>query len=331
MRYLVTGGAGFIGSHLVEALVAEDHEVVVLDDLSTGRLDNLAAVRGDVQFLHGDVRDEALVARAVEGTDTVMHLAATVGVRRVVQRPLDALLANVRGAEVVLAQAERSGARALVTSTSEVYGKNPSVPLSETDDLVIGPPSVPRWTYAASKAVVEMIAMGRAREHGAAMVVARLFNTVGPRQTGAYGMVVPRFVRQAIAGEDLTVYGDGRQSRCFCAVEDVVAALLGLVNDARADGGVFNVGSDREVTVRALADTVVARTASRSRIRMVTYEQAFGSGFEEPRRRVPDTRRIRALLGWRPASELEATIDRLIEDHAHASVARSGRRGGCDP
>jgi len=313
MNVLVTGGAGFIGSHLVERLLADGHTVAALDDLSTGSLANLAAVRGHpgLRFALGSASDEATLAPLVAQADRIFHLAAAVGVRLVVESPLRTLRTNVRTTDLVCELAARRGAPLLLASSSEVYGRSTRVPFAEDDDLVLGATTVGRWSYGCSKALDEFLVLATARERGLPVVVARLFNAVGPRQTGRYGMVLPSFVAAAVEGRPLLVHGDGRQTRCFCHVLDVVDALVALVDGAAAPGRVFNVGSVDEISVRALAERVVARTGSRSPIEHVPYDRAFGAGFEDLRRRVPDVSRIRAAIGWTASRSLDEVIDDL--------------------
>jgi len=312
-RYLVTGGAGFIGSHLTEALCKEN-QVTVLDNLSTGHFDNLDDFGGRVRFVHGSVLDSLLVDELVAEADVVVHLAAAVGVKLIVERPLHSLLTNIKGSETVLEAAHRYRAKVLLASTSEVYGKSRGGAFSEDDDRLLGSNKVSRWGYSTSKAVDEILAFAYHRERGLPTVVVRLFNTVGPRQTGAYGMVLPRLVAQALAGEPLSVHGDGLQSRCFCHVSDVVGALQALLSEPGAEGEVFNVGSTEEVTMLELAQCVVEAAGSDSEIRLIPYEQAYGEGFEDMRRRVPDTARIRDLVGWRPRHSLDQIISEVIAE-----------------
>ena len=313
MRYLVTGGAGFIGSHLAEALIRREDEVVVLDDLSTGRAENLTHLDEGVRFVHGSVLDPLVVDELARETDVIVHLAAAVGVRLVVEKPLRSFLTNIRGAEVALEAALRYRRRILLASTSEVYGKNDHTPFHEDDDRVMGSAAVARWGYAVSKAVDEILGFAYHRERGLPVIVARLFNTVGPRQTGAYGMVLPRFVAQAVAGTPITVYGDGRQRRCFCHVSDAVDALLGLLEERQAEGNAFNVGSTEEVEICELAERVINAAASTSKIQLVPYEEAFPEGFEDMRRRVPDVSRIHDLIGWEPKRSLDDIIAELVD------------------
>lgn len=311
MRYLITGGAGFIGSHLTDALVARGDEVLVLDDLSTGRAENIAdaVATGRAHFREGSVCDEEAVDECLEWADACFHLASAVGVKLIVDRSVESLSRSVRGSQVVVEGAHRLGRRLLFASTSEIYGKNSVGGLTESSDRVLGPPSVARWSYSTAKAFGEAIALGYHREREADNVVARLFNTVGPRQTGAYGMVLPRFVGQAIANEDLTVYGDGSQSRCFGHVFDTTRALVMLMDEEGARGRAFNVGRSSEITILELAETVIARTRSHSSIRMVPYEEAYGDGFEELGRRRPDTTALEQMTGWRATRDVEDAID----------------------
>jgi nucleoside-diphosphate-sugar epimerase len=314
MRALITGGAGFIGSHLAEALLAAGDEVDVLDDLSTGRIENLQAIQGHPRFvLHvGSVRDEALVQKLVAAVGVVYHMAAAVGVRLILERPVETIATNIVGTEMILRAAAPGLTRVVVASTSEVYGKNDRVPLSEEDDRVLGPTTKSRWSYACSKAIDEFLALAYHREHGLPVVIIRFFNTVGPRQTGRYGMVVPRLVRQALDGEPITVYGDGAQSRCFTDVEDAVRATVALATCPAATGEVFNVGSSHEVTIDDLAERVKRLTGSRSPIVHVPYDQAYQPGFEDLRRRVPAIAKAERVVGYRPRVALDETLGRVI-------------------
>jgi nucleoside-diphosphate-sugar epimerase len=314
VRYLVTGGAGFIGSHLVEALATRGDHVLILDDLSTGErrnVDHLLTSEG-VELVVGSILDAELVDDCVRSVDACFHLASAVGVQLVVSRPLDTLLCNVRGTDIVVSAAVRHGRRLLYTSTSEVYGKNSTGSLSEDSDRILGSPFKARWGYAIAKAFGEALSHGYSRECGAEIVVTRLFNTAGPRQKGAYGMVLPRFVQQALAEEDLTVYGTGTQSRCFVHVADTVHALMLLIEADEALGGVYNVGSSVEVPIIELAAKVIERTDSLSRVRLIPYEAAYGDGFEELGRRKPDTAQLERLTGWRTSRSLDETIDDVI-------------------
>jgi UDP-glucose 4-epimerase len=315
MRYLVTGGAGFIGSHVSDALIGRGHEVEALDDLSTGSVENVASLLGHPRFsfVEGTVRDLMTVREAVRRADAVVHLAASVGVRRILERPLESLINNVHGTELVLDACAELERKALVASTSEIYGKNKAGPLSEDADRILGSASRPRWWYSISKAVDEILAFAYWRERGTPTIVVRLFNTAGPRQTGTYGMVIPRFVRQALNGDDVTVYGDGTQRRCFCHVDDTVRALLALLDHPLSVGEVFNIGSRQETTVNELARRVVDITGSSSRIVHVPYEEAYGEGFEDMQRRIPDTTKIESLTGWRPQRTLDSVITDVID------------------
>ena len=315
MRALVTGGAGFIGSHLTEALLVAGHEVTVLDDLSTGRLANLAAVEGHprLEVSAGSVTDESLVRKLGGGADVVYHLAAAVGVRLILDQPVETIETNIVGTETILRAARETRPRVVLASTSEVYGKNDRVPLSEDDDRVLGPTTKSRWSYACSKAIDEFLALAYHREHALPVTIVRFFNTIGPRQTGRYGMVVPRFVRQALDGGPITVYGDGGQSRCFTDVEDTVRATIALAAATDAVGEVFNVGTTDEVTIAELAERVRALTGSRASIAFVPYDEAYQPGFEDLRRRVPDIRKIERVAGHRPRVPLDETLRRVIE------------------
>jgi UDP-glucose 4-epimerase len=320
-RYLITGGAGFIGSHLAEALLANGDEVSVLDSLSTGRLSNLAGVRSNPQFsfTQGSVLDELAVDQAVRSCDVVVHLAAAVGVKLIVEQPLYSLTTNIKGAITVLEAAHRYRRKAMVASSSEIYGKNNSGPLNEKSDRVLGSPAVARWAYSTSKAVDEILAYAYHHERDLPTIVVRLFNTVGPRQSPAYGMVIPRLVRQAMAGDALTVYGDGTQTRCFCHVDDVVDALIRLLHEPAAVGDVFNVGSSEEISIQGLAELIISRTGSTSSIRHLPYEEAYEAGFEDMTRRVPDVAKIHHLTGWRSQRTLAETLEDVI-----AEVRREG-------
>ncbi len=314
MRALVTGGAGFIGSHLTEALLAAGREVVVLDDLSTGQLGNLAGVAGHprLEVVAGSVTDETLVRKLVTGADLVYHLAAAVGVRLILDRPVATIETNIMGTETILRAALEGRPRVVLASTSEVYGKNDRVPLSEDDDRLLGPTTKSRWSYACSKAIDEFLGLAYHREHGLPVTIVRFFNTIGPRQTGRYGMVVPRFVRQALDGGPITVYGDGCQSRCFTDVEDTVRATIALSLAPAAVGGVFNVGTTHELTIRALAERVRALAGSDSPIVLVPYDEAYQPGFEDLQRRVPDIRKAERVVGYRPRVPLDETLRRVI-------------------
>ena len=315
MRALITGGAGFIGSHLADALLADGHTVFVLDDLSTGSFENIAHLKGrpGFQYTIDTVTNEPVLAELIDQCDTIYHLAAAVGVRLIVEAPVRTIETNVHGTEVVLKQAAKKGKLVLIASTSEVYGKSTDVPFREDGDLALGATIRHRWAYACSKALDEFLALAYWKERKLPVVIVRLFNTVGPRQTGRYGMVVPTFVQQALAGEPITVFGDGTQARCFTYVSDVVSALVSLPREPRAVGGVFNLGNTEEVTMRQLAERVKALAGSSSPIVTIPYDQAYEAGFEDMPRRVPDIGKIAALIGYQPRVGLDETLRRVIE------------------
>ena len=315
-RFLVTGGAGFIGSHLIDALLSRGHSVIVLDDLSTGRHGNLAGHAGnpEFEFVLGSILNESLVDDVVRRADVVLHMAAAVGVNLIVERPLESLATNIRGSEIVLEKCHKYGRKVLVASTSEIYGKNTSDALRETDDRILGSPLKTRWSYSEAKAIEEVLAHAYWKQKGLPTVIVRLFNTVGPRQLGHYGMVIPRLVSQALHGAPLTVYGSGDQTRCFCHVGDVVEALLGMVEAPEAEGQVFNVGSQEEVSIRELAERVRSLTGSSSEIVLVPYDEAYEAGFEDMQRRRPDTSKIHGLLGWSPTRNLDDIVLSVAAD-----------------
>jgi nucleoside-diphosphate-sugar epimerase len=321
LKYLITGGAGFIGSHLADRLAERGDQIVILDDLSTGATANVQHLldAGRAELVEGCVTDRGLVEELMLDVDRCFHLASAVGVQLIVDAPLESMLRNTRGMESVIEAAADAEVRLVVASTSEIYGKS-AASLHEDSDRVLGSPSLSRWTYANAKAHGEMLAYGYCEKYGAENIVVRFFNTVGPRQTGMYGMVVPRFVRQALAGEEITVYGDGRQSRCFTHVQDSVEALLGLIDCDQAIGRPFNVGRHSEVTIQELAERIVRMTESSSHIRHVPYAEAYGEGFEELGRRKPDTSRIEELTGWHARLSIEAAITDII-DHERARGA----------
>jgi UDP-glucose 4-epimerase len=315
MRTLITGGAGFIGSHLAELLLSQGHEVFVLDNLSTGSIDNIAHLKGHKQFHYtiDSVTNEPVLAELVDQADVVFHLAAAVGVKLIVEQPVHTIETNVKGTEVVLTHANKKKKLVLVASTSEVYGKSTAVPFSEDDDLVLGSTVKHRWAYACSKAIDEFLALAYWKEKKLPVIIVRLFNTVGPRQTGQYGMVIPNFVRQALAGQPITVFGDGTQTRSFTYVGDVVDALVKLVHEPRAVGRVFNVGNGYEISIRDLAERVKMLAGSASGIVTIPYDEAYEAGFEDMPRRVPDTTRIRELIGYEPKVQLDEILEKVID------------------
>ncbi len=316
MRALITGGAGFIGSHLADRLLARGDQVVLLDDLSTGRLSNIEHVNGrsDVEFVLGSVLDSDLVDQVVSQVDVVFHLAAAVGVNLIVERPLESLMTNIRGTETVVESAHKYRRRILVMSTSEIYGKNTSDSLSEDDDRILGSPLKSRWSYSEAKAIDEILAYTYWREKGLKAVIIRLFNTVGPRQTGSYGMVVPRFVGQALRNQPITIFGDGTQTRCFCHVSDAVGGLIALSEHAEAFGKVFNLGAVGEISIRDLARRIVELSGSNSELEYVPYSSAYEEGFEDMERRVPNIGRAKRLVGFEPSIGLDEIIHSVIDD-----------------
>jgi UDP-glucose 4-epimerase len=318
MRYLVTGGAGFIGSHLCERLLDAGHSVLVLDDLSTGRFENIAHLERQPGFelRVASVTEPGLVERCVIDCQGVFHLASAVGVRLVVDEPVRTIETIVNGTDAVLRSCARYRRPVLLTSTSEVYGKSEKIPFSEGDDCVMGPTTTRRWAYACAKALDEFLALAHWYQTRLPVVVVRLFNTVGPRQTGRYGMVIPRFVAQALAGEPITVYGDGTQTRCFAHVLDVVSALVRLIGHPEAAGQVFNVGNDQEISILALAERVRSLTGSRSPIRTVPYGEAYTAGFEDMHRRVPDLTKVRRLIGYQPTRDLDQILADIIAERS---------------
>ncbi|MET8054457.1 MULTISPECIES: NAD-dependent epimerase/dehydratase family protein [unclassified Streptosporangium] len=312
-NYLITGGSGFIGSHLADALLARGDSVVVLDNLSTGRLENLRP-HPELRFVHGSVLDELMVDELVHRCDVVVHMAAAVGVKLIVEQPLRSLTTNIRGSEIVIEAAHRYRKKILITSTSEIYGKNSSDALREDADRILGSPAVVRWAYSTAKAVDEILANAYHKERGLPTIVVRLFNTVGPRQSPTYGMVIPSLVRQALSATPLTVFGDGTQTRCFAHVADVVDALLRLLDEDAAIGETFNIGSTDEVSIMELAKLIIEFTGSTSGIDLVPYSEAYERGFEDMTRRVPDTAKLRALTGWAPRRSLDRILTEIIRE-----------------
>ena len=316
MRALITGGAGFIGSHLADHLLGRGDQVVLLDDLSTGRVTNIEHLndRTGAEFVLGSILDTELVDEAVARVDAVFHLAAAVGVNLIVEKPLESLMTNIRGTETVIEMAHKYDKRLLVMSTSEIYGKNTSDSLSEEDDRILGSPLKSRWSYSEAKAIDEILAYTYWREKGLETVIIRLFNTVGPRQTGSYGMVIPRFVGQALRNEPITVFGDGNQTRCFCHVGDVVEGLVALSEHPEAFGKVFNLGGGEEVSIRELAERVIELAGSQSSLEFIPYDTAYEAGFEDMERRVPNTIRARQLVGFEPSASLDDIVRSVIDD-----------------
>jgi len=312
VRYLITGGAGFIGSHLVEFLIRNGHSVLVLDNLSTGNIKNISNLGSSLRFKHGDILDRTLVSNLVAESDYIVHLAAALGVFNIVRKPLESLKINLIGTEIILECANIHGKPILLASTSEVYGKNEKVPLSEEDDRVIGHPLKSRWSYSEAKAVDESLAYFYYLENNLQIRIVRFFNTVGPRQVGSYGMVVPRFVAAAMKNQPLEVYGDGNQVRCFCHVNDAVKALLLVMDSDQAVGNVFNIGNNQQISILDLAKRVIEVTGSKSEILKVPYSKAYPEGFEDMQRRVPDITKIKNCLGWTP----KIGLDQIIRDVA---------------
>jgi UDP-glucose 4-epimerase len=312
VKYLVTGGAGFIGSHLTEQLISRGDQVVILDNLSTGLSENLSKIKNEVEFEQGNILDKSLVEKLVSNSDYVVHLAAALGVLNIVNKPLESLKSNLQGTEIVLEAANKYKKPILIASTSEVYGKNDKVPLNEEDDRIIGHPLKSRWSYSEAKAIDESLAYFYFLEEGLQSRIVRFFNTVGPRQLGNYGMVVPRFIHSALKGETLSVYGSGEQIRCFCHINDAVKGLLLVMDSDKAVGEVFNVGNNQQISIMELAKKVIEITGSKSTIEKIAYEKAYPKGFEDMQRRVPDISKIKQVLGWSPKLDL----DQIIKDIA---------------
>ena len=316
MRYLITGGAGFIGSHLTGSLLANGHDVVILDDLSTGAHTNLNSIEQKYEFVNGSILDKKLVDKLVEKSDFVVHLAAALGVLKIINQPLESLKINIQGTENVLEAVDKYKKPVLIASTSEIYGKNYKVPLNEEDDRVLGHPLISRWSYSEAKAVDESLAYFYFLQNDLPVRIVRFFNTVGPRQVGNYGMVLPRFVKSALTGEPLQVYGSGDQIRCFCHVSDAVRALILIMDSTKTIGQVFNVGNNQQVSIMHLAERVIQVTNSKSKIVKVAYEEVYPEGFEDMQMRVPDISKIKKVLGWTP----EINLDQIIKDIAAFNI-----------
>jgi len=315
MKALITGGAGFIGSHLAERLLKEGNQVTVIDNLSTGSLKNIESFRGHQKFdfIEGDICDVELMEKTAKKCDVIFHLAAAVGVRLIADRPVHTIETNIGGTEVVLNAANKYGRRILIASSSEVYGKNETVPFREDDDIVLGSTSMSRWSYACSKAIDEFLGLAFYQQYGLDVVIGRFFNTIGPRQTGRYGMVVPRFVQSALKDKPISIYGTGQQRRCFCYVADLVEAIVGLMNCKNSAGKVYNIGSTEEVTIEGLADKIIEMTGSRSKKEFVPYEKAYGKPIEDMMRRLPHLGRVKETIGWEAKTPLDKTLQIIIE------------------
>ncbi len=315
MRALVTGGAGFIGSHLAERLLKDGNKVAVVDNLSTGSLKNIENFKNKpgFDFVEGDILNAELMDALVERSEAVFHLAAAVGVKLIAEKPVHTIETNIGGTEVVLDAGNKFNKKIFIASSSEIYGKSEAVPFREDDDIVLGSTRFPRWSYACSKAIDEFLALAFYQQHGLSVVVGRFFNTIGPRQTGQYGMVVPRFVQWALRGEPVSIYGSGQQRRCFCYVGDVVDAVIGLMDCEQAAGGVYNIGSAEEITIEALADKIIEMTSSKSKKEFVPYNIAYGRPMEDMMRRAPSLERIKKTIGWEPKTSLNKTLQVIIE------------------
>ncbi len=317
MRAFITGGAGFIGSHLADALVARGDSVTILDNMSTGSAKNIAHLQGKIEVHEGDIRNKALVEKLVEEADNVFHMAAALGVKNIMEHTIESIDRNFNGSEVVLHAATKHKKRLLIASTSEIYGKNPNQPLNEESDRVVGAPQKIRWTYSDAKALEEAVAFTLHKTQGLHVTTVRFFNTVGPRQTGQYGMVVPRFIQAAIKNEDIVIYDDGSQSRVFCHVEDAVKAVLTLIETDSTIGDYFNVGGKGETTIKQLAEKVIKQTQSTSQIKYIPYTDAYPAGFEDMQRRVPDITKIKNAIGWQPTHTLESIIDSVAASYEY--------------
>jgi UDP-glucose 4-epimerase len=315
MKVLITGGAGFIGSHLAERLLKEGNSVIVVDNLSTGRIENIEEVKSNrkFKFIEDSILNSKLMEKVVSSSDMVFHLAAAVGVKLIVDDPVHTIETNISGTEVVLDVCNKFHKRVLIASTSEVYGKSESIPFREEDDIVLGSTSLSRWSYACSKAIDEFLGLAFYQQYGLEVVIGRFFNTIGPRQTGQYGMVVPRFVESALKNEPILIYGDGKQRRCFCYVDDVLDAVTGLMNCKDAVGKVYNVGSTGEISIEQLADKIIEMTGSKSKKEFLSYEKAYGRVIEDMMRRVPSLDRIKSTIGWQPKTGLDETLWLIVK------------------
>ncbi len=315
MKALITGGAGFIGSHLSRRLLEEGHEVAVIDNLSTGSIKNIQTLRDNpaFDFIRGDIRDSLLMENLAQSCDYIYHLAAAVGVKLIAEKPVHTIETNIGGTEVVLEMANKFKKKILIASSSEIYGKSEQVPFAEDDDLVLGSTIYSRWSYACSKAIDEFLGLAFHQQYGLPVIITRFFNTIGPRQTGQYGMVVPRFVQAALANKPLTIYGSGKQSRCFCFVEDVLDAIIALMNKESAAGAVYNVGSTEEITIEALADKIIKLSGSYSKKEFISYEKAYGRPIDDMARRVPNIERIKKAIGWQPQKTLDDALKIIID------------------
>jgi UDP-glucose 4-epimerase len=325
MRALVTGGAGFIGSHLAERLLKDGNKVAVIDNLSTGSLENIVNCKNytGFEFVAGDVRNTELIEPLIEQSDMIFHLAAAVGVRLIAEDPVHTIETNIGGTEIVLNIANKFGRKILIASSSEVYGKSEAVPFHEDDDIVLGSTCLSRWSYACSKAVDEFLGLAFHQQYGLDVVIGRFFNTIGPKQTGQYGMVVPRFVQMALENQTLQIYGTGRQTRCFCYVADLVDAITGLMNCERATGQVYNIGTNEEISIEELADKIIRITGSKSKKEFVPYEVAYGRPIEDMMRRVPSVERISKTIGWEPKTSLDETLRLIAESLKQKHLSES--------
>ncbi|MCH7555939.1 MAG: SDR family NAD(P)-dependent oxidoreductase [Planctomycetes bacterium] len=315
MKAFITGGAGFIGSHLAERLLKEGNKVLVIDNLSTGSLKNIESFKehSGFEFVEGDIRNAELMEPLVGQSEVIFHLAAAVGVKLIVEDPVHTIETNIGGTEIVLDIANKFGKKILIASSSEVYGKNKAVPFCEDDDIVLGSTSVSRWSYACSKAIDEFLGLAFYQQYGLSVVIGRFFNTIGPRQTGQYGMVVPRFVQRALRNEPVLIYGTGKQTRCFCYVADLVEAIISLMNCKQAEGRVYNIGSNEEIAIEDLADKIIEMTGSKSKKQFVSYEVAYGRPIEDMMRRVPNVERIKKTIGWEPKTSLTEMLQTIID------------------